>query len=98
MEKCCTNLICEEVNDRFLGPLRFPQDGRRLPPGKEYNEGEYLGFSNKCGIVSVVHQSGAAIDVFSYGDFHGVYAENLGDNVEIGMPEQSELQAAVAVS
>ena len=46
----------------------------------------------------MVHQSGAAIDEFSYADFYGLSAENLGDNVEIGMPEQSELQAAVAVS
>ena len=37
--------------------------------GKEYNEGEYLVLINKSGIVSVVHRSGAGIDVFSYGGF-----------------------------
>ncbi|MBK9453122.1 MAG: hypothetical protein IPN95_27640 [Bacteroidetes bacterium] len=72
--------------------------GDDFPAGKEYNEGEYIVFINKSGIVSVVHQSGAAIDEFSYADFYGLSAENLGDNVEIGMPEQSELQATVAVS
>ncbi|MBL0020785.1 MAG: hypothetical protein IPP17_31225 [Bacteroidetes bacterium] len=70
--------------------------GDDFPAGKEYNEGEYIVFSNKSGIVSVLHQSGAAIDV--HADFYGLSAENLGDNVEIGMPEQSELQATVAVS
>ena len=31
---------------------------------------------DRGGIVSVVHQSGAAIDEFSYGDFYGLSAEN----------------------
>ncbi len=32
---------------------------------------------NRGGIVSVVHQSGAAIDVFSYGDFYGIEIDSI---------------------
>ena len=75
-EKCCINLICEEVNDRSL-VLYDSKTGDDFPAGKEYNEGEYIVFINKSGIVSVVHQSGAAIDEFSYGDFYGIYLDSI---------------------
>ena len=49
MEKCCINLICEEVNDRSL-VLYDSKTGDDFPAGKEYNEGEYLVLIDKSGI------------------------------------------------
>ena len=52
MEKCCINLICEEVNDRSLVLYDSPRIHDDFPAGKESHEGEYLVLIDKCGIVS----------------------------------------------
>ncbi|HEX2899293.1 MAG TPA: RHS repeat-associated core domain-containing protein, partial [Bacteroidia bacterium] len=54
-----------------------------------------LRLHDRGGIVSVVHQSGAAIDVFSYGDFYGLSAENpyLADSLIDSLGQRSSLKS-----